>query len=92
MTKLPPEWVRTSDPVIRSPARYRWTTAPACSHTSEDVIKSMVPELRKPHIEVARFSGDPLTYQKFVRQFETCILAVTDNEDERLAYLDQYTS
>ena len=29
MTKLGPEWVRTSDPVIRSPARYRWTTAPA---------------------------------------------------------------
>ena len=28
MTKLAPEWVRTSDPVIRSPARYRWTTAP----------------------------------------------------------------
>ena len=31
MTKLAPEWVRTSDPVIRSPARYRWTTAPASS-------------------------------------------------------------
>ena len=31
MTKLAPEWVRTSDPVIRSPARYRWTTAPACT-------------------------------------------------------------
>ena len=30
MTKLAPEWVRTSDPVIRSPARYRWTTAPTC--------------------------------------------------------------
>ena len=29
MTKLAPEWVRISDPVIRSPARYRWTTAPA---------------------------------------------------------------
>ena len=29
MTKLAPGWVRTSDPVIRSPARYRWTTAPA---------------------------------------------------------------
>ena len=29
MTKLSTEWVRTSDPVIRSPARYRWTTAPA---------------------------------------------------------------
>ena len=30
MTKLAPEWVRTSGPVIRSPARYRWTTVPAC--------------------------------------------------------------
>ena len=29
MTKLAPDWLRTSDPVIRSPARYRWTTAPA---------------------------------------------------------------
>ena len=29
MTKLAPEWVQTSDPVIRSPSRYRWTTAPA---------------------------------------------------------------
>ena len=32
MTKLAPEWVRTSDPVIRSPARYRWTTAPATKY------------------------------------------------------------
>ena len=31
MTKLAPEWVRTNDPVFRSPARYRWTTAPAFS-------------------------------------------------------------
>ena len=29
MTKLTPEWIRTSNPVIRSPACYRWTTAPA---------------------------------------------------------------
>ena len=29
MTKLAPDWVQTSDPVIRSPVRYRWTTAPA---------------------------------------------------------------
>ena len=33
MTKLAPEWVRTSDPVIRRPARYRWTTAPAFEGT-----------------------------------------------------------
>ena len=29
MTTLTPVWVRTSGPVIRCPARYRWTTAPA---------------------------------------------------------------
>ena len=39
MTKLAPEWVRAGDPVIRSPARYRWTTAPAItSH-----VKKFVP-------------------------------------------------
>ena len=38
MTKLAPEWVRTSDPVIRSPARYRWTTAPA-SPEEDDIIE-----------------------------------------------------
>ena len=31
MTKLAPEWVRTRDPVIKSPARYHWTTAPTPS-------------------------------------------------------------
>ena len=35
MTKLAPEWVRTSDPVI-SPARYRWTTAPALLSQSDE--------------------------------------------------------
>ena len=35
MTKLAPEWVRTNDPVIRSPARYRWATAPAKSNLGD---------------------------------------------------------
>ena len=35
MTKLAPEWVRTSDPVIGIPARYRWTKAPAYNSTVE---------------------------------------------------------
>ena len=36
--KLAPEWVRTSDPVIRSPARYRWTTASAHNLISEGFV------------------------------------------------------
>ena len=34
MMKHAPEWVRTCDPVIRSPVRYRYTTAPA--HTNKE--------------------------------------------------------
>ena len=45
MTKLAPEWVRTSDPVIRSPARYCWTTAPAC-YTEE--VQSQETGLTRP--------------------------------------------
>ena len=41
MTKLAPEWVRTSDPVIRSPARYRWTMAPAFTSTGTSVLRDM---------------------------------------------------
>ena len=41
MTKLAPEWVRTSDPVIRSPARYRWTTAPASPAVRADLKSAM---------------------------------------------------
>ena len=37
MTKLAPERVRTSDPVIRSPARYRWTTAPGSHHLHKTI-------------------------------------------------------
>ena len=40
MTKLAPEWVRTSDPVIRSPARYCWTTAPALFTRLENEIRA----------------------------------------------------
>ena len=41
MTKLAPEWVRTSDPVIRSPVRYHWTTAPACVFFQKEVEVSL---------------------------------------------------
>ena len=40
MTKLAPEWVRTNDPVIRSPARYRWNTAPALHNDRRAITAS----------------------------------------------------
>ena len=54
MTKLAPEWVRTSDPVIRSPARYRWTTAPAENNGEDGTYFS--PEQRGP-VQPMRPSG-----------------------------------
>ena len=50
MTKLAPEWVRTSDPVIRSPARYCWTTALARKLIDRTPIRT--PRLiKKPNME-----------------------------------------
>ena len=55
MTKLAPEWVRTNDPVIRSPARYRWTTAPASLYAMNNFlyhgIQKAVHPFRLKHFE-----------------------------------------
>ena len=37
MIKLAPEWFRTNEPVIRSPARYLWTMAPTRDLLETDV-------------------------------------------------------
>ena len=60
MTKLAPEWVRTSDPVIRSPARYRWTTAPALSRT-KDSRPGKTPTFRAPQVSPGESTHIPRT-------------------------------
>ena len=60
MTKLAPEWVRPSDPVIRSPACYRWTTAPADNFVVPNISPDYVmpadtPRHVKPYIVVFAF-------------------------------------
>ena len=68
MTKLAPEWVRISDPVIRSPARYRWTTAPATcerwghiDHDGEDCacLSSDSTEAYVHDLSLASYERDP---------------------------------
>ena len=73
MTKLAPEWVRTSDPVIRSPARYRWTTAPAFDYR----VTSPREGVRRHEISAEITQGNPRTFPKMsARQKET------ENSDE----------
>ena len=52
MTKLAPEWVQTSDPVIRSPARYRWTTAPAMFIDEQTINRILISDLQIPWIYI----------------------------------------
>ena len=47
---------------------------------------------RLPEVVVAKFSGDPLEYNSFVRSFDSRIASRTSDESERLYYLEQYTS
>ena len=56
MTKLAPEWVRTTDPVIRSPARYRWTTAPAPTYFGNKCVVYNVHNLLHIHEDVRHFN------------------------------------
>ena len=39
------------------------------SSAVEAVILSVARQCRKPHSETIKFNGDPLTYNKFIRQF-----------------------
>ena len=59
MTKLAPEWVRTSDPVIRSPARYRWTTVPALTPNRK---KKMLQNCQRIWTEVMYSAGLSVCY------------------------------
>jgi hypothetical protein len=64
----------------------------ASPRAENDVMMSVVRELRKPQAELKRFSGDPLEYRRFLRQFKLKVESLTQDYDERMSYLDQYTT
>lgn len=59
--------------------------------SSDSAIMSIVKHLRKPQIEVSKFGGDPLLYRRFIRQFNARVVSNADDDDEKLAYLEQLT-
>ena len=80
MTKLAPEWVRTNDPVIRSPACYRWTTAPANLDCGPFVLKIAisVPGLaRKLLFNTAKSEG--VSFALFRKEDEDLYRAIEQN-------------
>ncbi|XP_071145322.1 uncharacterized protein [Mytilus edulis] len=52
---------------------------------------AVVKHLHKPTPEIKKFGGNPLEYRKFYRQLQARIVANTDNEEEKITYLEQFT-
>ncbi|XP_071138742.1 uncharacterized protein [Mytilus edulis] len=61
------------------------------ANTMENSMSAVVKHLRKPTPDIKKFGGNPLEYRKFYRQFQARIVANTDNEEEKMTYLEQFT-
>ncbi|XP_022108331.1 uncharacterized protein LOC110988797 [Acanthaster planci] len=60
--------------------------------SGDNILLSVVRQLKRPIPEIKRFSGDPADYRKFIRQFNTKVAVHTENDDERLSNLEQFTT
>ena len=54
-------------------------------------MSSIVKHLRQPSAEVKKFGGNPLDYQKFLRQFHSKVELNCETSDEKMNYLEQLT-
>lgn len=61
------------------------------AEVSELIVKQQSLALL-PSREITAFSGEPLQYQPFIQAFEHCIESKTDSDQDRLYYLEQFTS
>jgi len=52
----------------------------------------MVRQLNRPVSGINKFSGDPVEYQQFKRQFRTRALNNSDSFDEKMTFLKQFNA
>ncbi|KAJ8017933.1 hypothetical protein HOLleu_44355 [Holothuria leucospilota] len=57
----------------------------------DEKLGEVLKELQKPKLEIKKFSGDCMGFNKFMRQFKSRIEGLCSN-DERIAYLEKYTT
>ena len=60
--------------------------------SGDNILLAVVRQLKRPTPEINRFSGEPMEYRKFIRQFNTKVTVHTENDDERMSYLEQFTN
>ena len=61
-------------------------------NNQSEAILSMVRQIKRPSAEIQKFSGDPRYFKRFMRQFHAHVVDNVETDDERLNYLDQYTT
>ena len=59
--------------------------------TESPAIQSIVQYLRLPIPEIKKFGGNPLEFRRFLRQFHAKVVLNTQDDDERMNYLEQLT-
>ena len=59
---------------------------------SDNKILTVARELNKPKAEIQNFNGNPMDYNRFLRQLNTRICHNTDSYEERLNFLLQFTT
>jgi hypothetical protein len=69
----------------------RSMSAAVSNKCTEQIIMSVVRHMKQPSSDIKKFDGSPLEYRRFIRQFKTKVVQNTDDDDERLNFLEQYT-
>lgn len=55
-------------------------------------LVSMTKVMKRPNIEIKKFDGNPLDFNRFMRQFKTKIEEACEDDEERMSFLEQYTT
>jgi len=62
------------------------------SSNEHKLVTSVVQHLSRPASMLEKFNGDPMTYHRFIRQFKCKVESNSEDQEECLNFLEQYTS
>ncbi|XP_045161949.2 uncharacterized protein LOC123526762 [Mercenaria mercenaria] len=90
----PPTLPKSANPQMNSYMKPECTysTTNIYSSNENDGLHRVTRELNKPKSEIIKFEGNPMDYNRFIRQFQTRVLNNTDSYDERMNFLLQFTT
>lgn len=81
----------SSNPQVSNSERGLYEVMQKQNAITEMLVKQQTRSYLPPE-DIAVFKGDPLTYKSFVRAFEHAVDSKTDSYQDKLYYLEQYTS